>query len=88
MISAIIAEDNPAGPIIHIGRDAAGHWLVQACGGQIEGRFVSRDAAWTFARSEARGITGAAVVSALHPLVPAVSFAPLSADEIAIDQAA
>ncbi|APZ97567.1 hypothetical protein BWQ93_03010 [Sphingopyxis sp. QXT-31] len=67
-----------------VGRDTAGHWLVQGCKGQLEGRFISQGAAWAFARSECRGVPGAIALAALHPLVPAISFAPLRADEITI----
>ena len=88
MISAISAEPDPAGSIIFVGRDAAGHWLVQGCKGQLEGRFISRTAAWTFARAECRGLPGARIVAALNPLVPTVSFEPLRPDESAIDRAA
>ena len=88
MISAISAEPDPSGRTIFVGRDTAGHWLVQGCKGRLEGRFISSDAAWAFARSECRGIPGAIAVAALHPLVPAISFAPVRADEIAIARAA
>lgn len=88
MVAAITAEDDPSNIIFYVGRDAAGHWLVQANHGQIEGRFVSQAAAWAFARSEARGIVGAAVISPLHPLTPTISFAPLGAHELTIHHAA
>lgn len=88
MISAISAEPDPSSPTLFVGRDTAGHWLVQGCKGQLEGRFISGDAAWAFAQSECRGIPGAIAVAALHPLVPANSFAPLRADEIVVAHAA
>lgn len=88
MISAISAEPDPSGLTIFVGRDTAGHWLVQGCKGQLEGRFISRDAAWAFARSECRGVPGASIVAALRPMIPTVSFAPLQADETAIARAA
>lgn len=88
MISAISAELDPSGRTIFVGRDTADHWLVQGCKGQLEGRFVSQGAAWAFARSECRGIPGAIAVAALHPLVPANSFALLRADEIVVAHAA
>lgn len=88
MISAISAEPDPSSLTIFVGRDAAGHWLVQGCKGQLEGRFISRDAAWAFARAECRGVPGAEAVAAVHPLIPTVSFAPLRADEAAIAEAA
>lgn len=88
MISAISAEPDPSSPTLYVGRDAAGHWLVQGCNGQFEGRFISREAAWAFARSEARGVPGAQLVGALAPLVPNVSFEPLCADEPSMPRAA
>lgn len=88
MFSANSAEPDPSGLILFVGRDAAGHWLVQDRKGQLEGRFISRAAAWAFARAECRGLPGARIVAALHPLIPTVSFAPLCPDECAIDRAA
>lgn len=88
MISAISAEPDPEGAILFVGRDVAGHWLVQGRRGQLEGRFISRDAAWAFARAECRALPGARIVDALRPLIPAVSFEPLRPDESAIDRAA
>lgn len=88
MISAISAEPDPSGPTIFVGRDAVGHWLVQGCRGQLEGRFISHDAAWAFARAECRGCPGARLVVAQHPLVPTVSFEPPRPDEFAVDRAA
>lgn len=87
MISAISAEPDPSRLIIFVGRDTAGHWLVQGCEGQLEGRFISRDAAWAFARSECRGVPGAEAIAAMYPLIPSVSFAPLR-DETMIAHAA
>ena len=46
MFSANSAEPDPSGLILFVGRDAAGHWLVQDRKGQLEGRFISRAAAW------------------------------------------
>lgn len=88
MISAISAEPDPSSLTVLVGRDAAGHWLVQGFNGQLEGRFISRAAAWTFARAECRGVPGAEAIAAAHPLIPTVSFAPLRADEAAIAHAA
>ena len=88
MMSAISAEPDPASPTILVGRDAAGHWLVQTCQGQIEGRFISGDAAWAFARAECRGLPGSRIIAALQPLIPMVPFEPLRPDELVIDRAA
>ncbi|WP_428680850.1 hypothetical protein [Sphingopyxis sp.] len=88
MISAISAEPDPSGLTIFVGRDLAGHWLVQGCKGQLEGRFISQGAAWAFARAECRGVPGAQAIAAVHPLIPTVSLAPLRAEEAAIAHAA
>ncbi|WP_282947218.1 MULTISPECIES: hypothetical protein [unclassified Sphingopyxis] len=88
MISAIAAEPDPEGAILFVGRDAADHWLVQGYKGKLEGRFISRTAAWAFARAECRGLPDARIVDALRPLIPTVSFEPLRPDESAIDRAA
>jgi hypothetical protein len=84
----ISAESDDAGPILFVGRDAVGHWLVQGCEGQLEGRFISRVAAWAFARAECRGQPGARPIAALHALVPTVSFDPPRPDELVINRAA
>lgn len=65
---------------IYVGQDAAGHWLVQDSGHRLEGRFVSRDAAIGYARGECR-MHHACLCMATAPLVPCVSFAPLSDSE-------
>jgi hypothetical protein len=88
MISAISAEPDSSTLTIFVGRDMAGHWLVQGLDGQLEGRFISQGAAWAFARAECRGIPGAQAIAAVRPLIPTVSFAPLRADEAAIAHAA
>ncbi len=81
MLSAISAEPDPSSLTIFVGRDPVGHWLVQGGKGQLEGRFISRETAWAFARAEARGVAGARLVSALHPLIPTVSFERMRSDE-------
>ncbi|AJA10089.1 hypothetical protein SKP52_16070 [Sphingopyxis fribergensis] len=86
MISATSAEPDPEGSILFVGRDAAGHWLVQGCEGQLEGRFIARRRLG-FARAEFRGFPRARIVAALRPLIPAVSFEPFRPDECAIDRA-
>ena len=74
--------------VIYVGQDRAGHWLVQESGGRMEGRFVSRAAAWSFARAERHGFAGACVVAASQPLIPTVSFDPVRPDEFAFARAA
>lgn len=70
--------DEPA--TIYVGQDSAGHWLVQDSGHRLEGRFVSREAAIGFARGECR-MHHACLCMATAPLVPSVSFAPLTDGE-------
>lgn len=70
--------DEPA--TIYVGQDAAVHWLVQDSGHRLEGRFVSRDAAIGYARGECR-MHHACLCMATAPLVPCVSFAPLTDGE-------
>ncbi len=65
---------------IHVGQDSAGHWLVQDSGHRLEGRFVSREAAIGYARGECR-MRHARLCMAIAPLVPLVSFAPLTDGE-------
>ncbi|WP_428630211.1 hypothetical protein [Sphingopyxis sp.] len=84
MISAISAEPDSSSLTIFVGRDTAGHWLVQGGKGQLEGCLISQSAAWAFARAQCRGIPEAVVIAAVHPLIPAVSFARLQAGEAAI----
>jgi hypothetical protein len=69
-----------------VGQDKAGHWLVQASNGQLEGRFVSFDTAMAFARSEQPVLPHATIVLAVTPLVPIVSFAPVAPWESAQPQ--
>jgi hypothetical protein len=54
----------------------------------MEGRFVSRVAAWQFARAERHGFPGAECAEAGQPLVPWISFAPAGAEERAPRRAA
>lgn len=70
--------DEPA--TIYVGQDSAGRWLVQDSGHRLEGRFVSRDAAIGYARGECR-MHHACLCMATAPLVPLVSFAPLTDGE-------
>ena len=66
--------------IIYVGHASARHWLVQDSGHRLEGRFVSRDAAIGYARGECR-MHHACLCMATTPLVPLVSFAPLTDGE-------
>ena len=71
-----------------VGRDAAGHWLVQESGGRLEGRFVSYAAAMAFARSARLAFPGAVVEVANGPMVPLVPFRPVQPWEMAQRRAA
>jgi hypothetical protein len=53
-----------------VGQDSHGHWLVQEQDGELEGSFVSRDAALSFARWERHAYPCACVRLAAEPLVP------------------
>ncbi|UYY77545.1 hypothetical protein [Sphingomonas sp. R1] len=88
MVSAIVPEPDPATSILWVGQDRDGHWLVQESHGLMEGRFVSRAAAWQFACAERHAFPGAALAEALQPLVASISFDPAGPDEHARRQAA
>jgi hypothetical protein len=83
MLSEASPEPDPASLVIYVGQDKAGHWLVQDSGRRMEGRFVSRAAAMSYARAE-REIYHAEVAIAVTPLEPLVSFAPAAAHERAL----
>ena len=80
-------ESAATGAILYVGQDTAGHWLVQLSSREMEGRFISFDAAMSFALSERR-LHHAVVEMAVAPIQPLVSFAPASADERAPSQTA
>ena len=80
-------EPDERGFVIYVGQDKAGHWLVQDNGRKLEGRFVSRNAALSFARGECE-IYHASLELAGVPLVPLVSFAPVTATEYPLPRAA
>ena len=80
-------EPDERGLIIYVGQDKAGHWLVQDSGCKLEGRFVSRNAAISYAAGEAQ-VYHARIEMAPDPLVPLISFAPAPADERALARAA
>ena len=86
-VSPIISEPDQRGLVIYVGQDQAGHWLVQDSGKRLEGRFVSRAAAISYARAETE-IYHARVAIATSALVPLVSFDPVGPDERPLAQAA
>jgi hypothetical protein len=53
-----------------VGQDSHGHWLVQEQDGDLEGSFVSQDAALSFARWERHAYAHARVQIAAGPLTP------------------
>jgi len=61
---------------------------VQESTGNFGGRFVSREAAMSFAHAERYRFEGDHVVVAAFPLTPAISFEPVAADERAFRHAA
>ena len=74
-------------PIIYVGQDKAGHWLVQDSGRRLEGRFVSRGAAMSYAHAE-RQTYHAEIQLASEPLIPVISFSSVGSDERALSWAA
>ena len=75
MSSPTNPDPDPSTPVLRVGQDKAGHWLVQEDRGRLEGRFVSFAAAMAFARRERSAFPGATIIIAKAPLVPIVSFA-------------
>ncbi len=80
-------EPDERGTIIYVGQDKAGHWLVQDSGRKMEGRFVLRGAALSFAEAE-RQIYHASLEIVSAPLVPLISFEPVIPAEHALRRAA
>lgn len=81
-------EPDPSGPVLYVGRDLAGHWLVQEGAGRLEGRFISFNAAMAFARAERHAFPGCRISVAATPLVPIVSFKRPEPWETALPRAA
>lgn len=80
-------EPDEPGLVIYVGQDRAGHWLVQDAGGRLEGRFVSRSAALSFARGECESYHASLVMTGV-PLVPLIPFGPVAAGEKPLSRAA
>lgn len=76
-------EPDPSRPLLQVGQDGAGHWLVQQSGGGLEGRFISLATAMAFARAERQSIAGATIVRAVAPLTPSIPFRPVEPWEMA-----
>ena len=82
MVSLVDPEPDQTGPVLKVGQDEAGHWLVQDSTGMLEGRFVSFAAAMSFARSERHALPGATILCTATPLVPIVPFAPVDRGQL------
>jgi hypothetical protein len=80
-------EPDERGLVIYVGQDKAGHWLVQDKGGKLEGRFVLRSAALSFAKGECQ-IYHASLLIAEVSLVPLVPFDPVTAADYQLPRAA
>jgi hypothetical protein len=80
-------EPDARGTIIYLGQDKAGHLLVQDSGRRMEGRFVSRGAALSFAEA-GRQMYHASLEIVSAPLEPLISFEPVSPAEHALRRAA
>lgn len=80
-------EPDERGVIIYVGQDNAGHWLVQDSSRKLEGRFVSRGAALSFAAGECQAYHARLQIAAA-PLVPTIPFNAAAAGEYALPRAA
>jgi hypothetical protein len=87
MSSAPNPEPDERGTIIYVGQDKAGHWLVQDSGRNMEGRFVSRSAALSFAGAECQ-VYHASLEITSAPLIPLIPFGPVGPTEHALPRAA
>ena len=87
MSSEPTPEPDERGLIIYVGQDKVGHWLVQDSGRKLEGRFVSRGAALSFAVGECQ-IYHASLEITAAPLVPLIPFRPVAVGEYALPRAA
>lgn len=87
MASLPSSEPDRPGLVIYVGQDGAGHWLVQDSAKRLEGRFVSRAAAVSYALAEGQ-IYHAPVTLTPTPIVPLVPFAPPAAHERVLARAA
>jgi hypothetical protein len=88
MMTEVDPEPDQHRSVFFVGQDKAGHWLVQETSGQLEGRFISRAAAISFALAERHAFGDADVVISSRPLVPAISFDPVGPDEQSLARAA
>lgn len=87
MLPSIPPEPDQSGPIIYVGQDQAGHWLVQDSGKRMEGRFISFATAMSYAQGE-RQLYHATVELARAPLSPIIPFEPVAEHRHALARAA
>ena len=88
IVSSSKPEPDRRSSILYVGQDRAGHWLVQENHGLLEGRFISRDAAWKYARGEVHAFPGARIVLTSEALSPSIPFDPVPASTEIFDCAA
>jgi len=88
MFAACEAQASTEPEILFVGQDRAGHWLVQANGGSMEGRFISFAAAMNFARSELGMLPASCIKVRETPMEATASFAPVQPWEKAVPQPA
>lgn len=81
-------ESDRHGSVLYVGQDRAGHWLVQENHGLLEGHFISRDAAWRYAKGEVHAFPGARIVFTSDCIVPEISFEPMPAVASLLERAA
>ncbi|NJC33997.1 hypothetical protein GGR88_001471 [Sphingomonas jejuensis] len=75
-MSEPVSPSAMCGTVILVGQDRAGHWLVQDSGRKLEGCFISRTAALSFAEAE-RQIYHARIEICAAPLVPVIALGAL-----------
>lgn len=76
--SSAISTPNRDCSVLFVGQDRAGHWLVQESHGLLEGRFISGEAAWRFARDEIHAFPGATIVFTTEWIEPTIPFEPIA----------
>lgn len=87
MSASIPLEPDQSGSVIYVGRDRAGHWLVQDDQKRLEGCFVSYAAAMSYAQGE-RHFYHARVEVCETLLTPVITYGSLGAPDAAIRCAA
>lgn len=67
------ARYEATGPVLRVGQDGCGRWMVQENRGLVEGVFVSQEAALHFAVLERHAFPGARIELASAPLTSTLS---------------